>query len=50
MDVLNDVVQVPKCIFIFGYIPAIKKIVSKKFPDEFKFQHEDLEAQSEDVL
>ena len=50
MNVLNDLLEIPAGQTFFGLIPRLQRFVIEKFPDDFKFKHEDLNLQSEDVL
>jgi len=50
MDVLNNLAEVSAGRSLFGHMHRLQRFVIEKFPNEFKFKHEDLNIQSEDML
>ena len=50
MDVLDDLAEMPEGRSFFGLIPRLQRFIVEKYSDEFKFKHEDLNIQSEDVI
>ena len=50
LDVFSDLAGIPEGRSLYGYLPTMQQFIIDKFPDEFSFELEDLNSQSEKVI